>query len=71
VCRVRPGHPEIVLPALLDHLAKVGLSKKKWPEHLVIVDAMRVLPIGKIDKKAMAALAIDQLGRRRGSSGVS
>jgi len=66
VCRLRPGYPTIDLPALLGHIAEVGLSRKKWPEHLVLVEAMRVLPIGKIDKKAMAVMAVEEIARRRG-----
>jgi hypothetical protein len=27
---------------------------------------MHVLPIGKIDKKAMAAMAVEEIARRRG-----
>jgi len=64
VCRVRPGHPPVDLPALIDHLAAQGLSRKKWPEHLVLVDAMAVTATGKLDKKAMAARALELLSQR-------
>ena len=65
VCRLRPGFPALDLPALLDHMAAHGISRKKWPEHLVLVDAMAVTPTGKLDKKAMAARATDEVQRRR------
>jgi len=61
VCRVRPGAGEVDLPVLLDHLAGQGLSRKKWPEHLVLVDAMALTATGKIDKKAMAARAAEDV----------
>jgi len=41
-----------------------GVSRKKWPEHLVLVDTMLVTSTGKLDKKAMAARAIDEISRR-------
>jgi acyl-CoA synthetase len=59
----------IDLSVLLEHLDAVGLLKKKWPEHLVVVDSMRLLPIGKIDKRAMAAQATAELDSRRGTPG--
>lgn len=69
VCRLRPGYAGIDLSVLLEHLGAVGLLKKKWPEHLVVVDSMRLLPIGKIDKRAMAVQATAELDRRRGVTG--
>ena len=66
VCRLRLGYPAVDLLTLQDHMASIGISQKKWPEHLVLVDTMRLLPIGKIDKKAMALKAIEQLGLQRG-----
>lgn len=61
VCRLGEGQEPLVLADILDHLAAAGLSRKKWPEHLLIVDTMRVTATGKLDKKAMAALAREQL----------
>jgi acyl-CoA synthetase (AMP-forming)/AMP-acid ligase II len=63
VCRLRPGHPPVDLAALVAHLSGLGVSRKKWPEHLVIVEAMAVGPMGKLDKKAMARRAAEQLER--------
>lgn len=61
VCRIRPGQPAVALADVLDHLAAVGLSRKKWPEHLLLVEEMAVTPTGKLDKKAMAARAVAAL----------
>ena len=44
-------------------MAALGVSRKKWPEHLVLVDEMAVTATGKLDKKAMAAHAANVLGR--------
>ena len=63
VCRLRPGHPSVGLSDVLDHVAAEGMSRKKWPEHLVVVEAMAVTATGKLDKKAMAAHAASVLGR--------
>ena len=57
VCVVRQGMQKPSLDMLTRHLAQQGLSKKKWPEHLLIVDAMPVNANGKIDKKALAKRA--------------
>lgn len=65
VCRLRTDDGSVGLPALLDHLLQQGLSRKKWPEHLVLVEAMAVTATGKLDKKAMAAIAVEEVARRR------
>ncbi|WP_132089525.1 AMP-binding protein [Caulobacter sp. BK020] len=65
VCKLRPGFQTLDLPALLDHMAASGMSRKKWPEHLVLVDTMAVTPTGKLDKKAMGAHAAAVIARRR------
>jgi non-ribosomal peptide synthetase component E (peptide arylation enzyme) len=70
VCRLRPGFSPINLAAMLEHLAEMGVSRPKWPEHLVLVDRMIILPIGKIDKKVMAAQAREELARRARKSGT-
>jgi len=64
VCRLRPGEGAVDLPALLAHMAAQGISRKKWPEHLVIVDEMAVTATGKLDKKAMAVHAVGQVAQR-------
>lgn len=65
VCRLRPGEGAVDLALLLDHMAGQGVSRKKWPEHLIVVEAMQVTATGKLDKKAMAAIAVEEIGRRR------
>lgn len=62
VCVVRQGMDAPSLRLLTEHLARQGLSKKKWPEHLVFVDAMPMNANGKIDKKALSR----QAGQIRG-----
>lgn len=62
ICCIREGHARPQLSDLTAHLAEVGLSKKKWPEHLLIVDDMLYTATGKIDKKSLAKMAISQLG---------
>jgi len=68
VCRLRTDDGSIDLSALLHHLSQQGLSRKKWPEHLVLVEAMAVTATGKLDKKAMAAIAVEEVARRRAAS---
>lgn len=63
VCRLRPGMGPVDLPDILNHMAALGVSRKKWPEHLVLVDAMAVTATGKLDKKAMAAMASAAVAR--------
>ncbi|MCL9998798.1 MAG: acyl--CoA ligase [Erythrobacter sp.] len=61
VCRLAPGAEMIDLAALVGHLEAEGLSRKKWPELLVIVEHMPVTATGKLDKKALAAAALGAL----------
>nr|WP_287011414.1 hypothetical protein [Brevundimonas sp.] len=68
VCRLRPGFEAFDLPAMLDHMQAAGVSRKKWPEHLVLVDQMAIGATGKLDKKAMAALAVAELESRRSTA---
>ncbi|MCX8474651.1 MAG: class I adenylate-forming enzyme family protein [Sphingomonas sp.] len=63
VCRVRRGAAPIAFDMMIAHLVAQGLSRKKWPEHLLFVDAMAVGATGKLDKRAMAARAAAALGR--------
>lgn len=61
VCRMLPAADRIDLASLVRHLETEGLSRKKWPEHLVIVDRMPVTATGKLDKKALTAMAAEAL----------
>ncbi|MDE2619295.1 MAG: acyl--CoA ligase, partial [Sphingomonadales bacterium] len=62
VCRMLPGAAPLDLAALLEHLGGTGLSKKKWPEHLLVVDSIAQSANDKPDKKAIAAMARERLG---------
>ena len=61
VCVIRAGYDAPDLPTLADHLMAIGLSKKKWPEHIMIVDQMPYTTTGKIDKKRLAAAAREKI----------
>ncbi|HEY4083061.1 MAG TPA: class I adenylate-forming enzyme family protein [Burkholderiaceae bacterium] len=57
VCCLRAGVPQPDLEALKQHLQEIGLSKKKWPEHLLIVEELSLTATGKVDKKQMSRMA--------------
>jgi acyl-CoA synthetase len=61
VCRLRDGVDPVTFDQVIAHLQAEGLSRKKWPEHLLLVEHMVVGATGKLDKKAMAAQAISAL----------
>jgi len=61
VCRIRDGASPISFDEMIAHLQREGMSRKKWPEHLVLVDEMAIGATGKLDKKAMAARAVAAL----------
>ena len=61
VCSIREGHPTPTLDDIKEHLASIGLSKKKWPEHLVVVEEFLFTTTGKVDKKRMSTFAASQL----------
>ncbi|MBW8842952.1 MAG: AMP-binding protein [Sphingomonadales bacterium] len=63
VCRVRQDAAPFMFATMVDHLEREGLSRKKWPEHLLIVEEMAIGATGKLDKKTMAARAASALGR--------
>ncbi len=71
ICRLRPDHAGIDLPAVLQHMTEQGVSRKKWPEHLLIVEAMQVTSTGKLDKKAMAERAIQMIDHDAASKGAT
>lgn len=62
ICCIRHGHPALQLSDLTSHLESVGLSKKKWPEHLLIADDMVYTATGKMNKKVMQKDAVQKLG---------
>lgn len=61
ICCVRDGHPEPDLEGLKTFLAELGLSKKKWPEHLLITREVLYTSTGKVDKKRMRQAALSRL----------
>lgn len=62
VCRMLPGADPISFADLLGHLESTGLSKKKWPEHLLVTSVIEHNANGKPDKRAMSAFACEALG---------
>lgn len=61
VCTIRAGHPAPTLEDVKDHLASIGLTKKKWPEHMMIVEDLVYTTTGKVDKKRLSRLVISEL----------
>lgn len=61
ICAIRDGHSVPSLEELKSHLAMVGLSKKKWPEHLLVVEDFMYTTTGKVDKKRLSRLAAAKL----------
>ena len=62
VCLIREGHPALQLADLTEHLQSIGLSKKKWPEHMLVVADMVYTTTGKLNKKVMQKKVIEALG---------
>jgi acyl-CoA synthetase len=62
VCCIREGSAQPTLDDIKEHLLQIGLSKKKWPEYLLVREDMLYTATGKIDKKHIAKAAIEQLG---------
>lgn len=61
VCCIRQGSVAPTLEELKEYLSEIGLSKKKWPEYLLIRDDLLYTATGKIDKKLIAKTAVSQL----------
>jgi 2,3-dihydroxybenzoate-AMP ligase len=55
-----PG-AEITLQVLQDHLAKRGVAKFKWPEHVEVVKALPRTAVGKVDKKMLREDIVEKL----------
>jgi non-ribosomal peptide synthetase component E (peptide arylation enzyme) len=56
-CCIRDRAAQPTLDELKQHLAAIGLSKKKWPEHLLILERLPLTATGKVDKKHLSRLA--------------
>ncbi len=52
---VRDDAPEVGLADFFEVLEHAGVARFKFPEHLIVVDALPTTAIGKIDKKALVA----------------
>ncbi|BAL24638.1 class I adenylate-forming enzyme family protein [Azoarcus sp. KH32C] len=61
VCKIRDGHRAPTLEDVKSHLATIGLSKKKWPEHLIVVEDLAYTTTGKVDKKRLSRLVVSEL----------
>lgn len=62
LCSIRDGYREPSLEDVKRHLGEIGLSKKKWPEHLLIINHFMYTTTGKVDKRRLAKMAIAELG---------
>ncbi len=68
---LRPGRT-LPLPELVDFLAGQEIARHKLPERLEVLDRFPLSPVGKVAKKALAAmLANGSTGRRPGVVPVS
>lgn len=61
ICSIRDGYSQPSLEELKGHLDALGLSKKKWPEHLLVLEEFVFTTTGKIDKKRLSKLAAAKL----------
>jgi len=61
VCCVREGQAIPTLEGIKSHLSAIGLSKKKWPEHLLVLDQLPSTATGKVDKKRLRGIAVLEL----------
>lgn len=61
VCKIRDGYRALTLEDLKGHLATIGLSKKKWPEHLIVVEDLMYTTTGKVDKKRLSRMVVSEL----------
>jgi acyl-CoA synthetase len=61
VFRVREDQAVPTLDEIKSHLSLIGLSKKKWPEHMLVMDELPHTATGKLDKKRLRGIAVAQL----------
>jgi acyl-CoA synthetase (AMP-forming)/AMP-acid ligase II len=63
-CVVAELHPggALTLTEITALLASAGVARYKWPEHLLLVDAMPMTATNKIAKAAVRALARERVG---------
>jgi acyl-CoA synthetase (AMP-forming)/AMP-acid ligase II len=68
---LRPGEAAPTLDELRDHLARRGVGKESWPEHLVVTDALPRSSGGKIAKGELRADVRRRLAGRDRPAGSS
>jgi acyl-CoA synthetase (AMP-forming)/AMP-acid ligase II len=56
---VPEGEPAPALADLTGHLEREGLARYKWPESVRVLDALPVGGTGKLDRRALRALAAE------------
>ncbi|MGZ3145745.1 AMP-binding protein [Lentzea chajnantorensis] len=56
LCACVVGDPALVLEDLTAHLSAQGLEQRKFPERLVVVDALPLGAAGKVDRRAVQDL---------------
>lgn len=54
---VKPGSTGETLPQALDQLCRESLADYKRPKHVLLLAALPLLPIGKVDRQALRDLA--------------
>lgn len=61
VCTIRSGYAAPTLDDVKQHLATIGLTKKKWPEHILVVEDLVYTTTGKVDKKRLSRFVVSEL----------
>jgi len=61
LCVVLHDGETLTLETVSAHLDARGLAKYKWPEHLLVLDALPLTPTGKIWKKVLRELAAERV----------
>ncbi|HVV29578.1 MAG TPA: AMP-binding protein [Mycobacteriales bacterium] len=62
VIAVRAGATAPTLSELGEHLGRLGLSRRKWPERLSVVDVLPRNAMGKVAKPVLRAWSAEEVG---------
>ena len=57
---LRPGAPPVGVDDLVRYFVECGVAKYKIPEHVRLVDALPVLPSGKVDRRGLKDRALSE-----------
>ena len=57
---LRPGAPPVGVADLVRYFVECGVAKYKIPEHVRLVDALPVLPSGKVDRRGLKDRALSE-----------